>query len=80
MRMPMTVYAYINKIQDVYTVATLMADLTDVPLSEFKRMKSPSGLLYYLLDFQIEITIQSALEFSLNVDGKKYGAITATYQ
>lgn len=35
--------------------------------------------MYYELEFDVEICIQSALEFSMSVNGKKYGSVTAKY-
>jgi hypothetical protein len=57
----------------------LVVDLSDVPKSAFLRISSPSNGIYYLLFFQVEMTIQSSLEFSLLVNGVRYGAVTANY-
>jgi len=65
--------------QAVYKLASLDVDLSVVPECEFKLMNSPSGFPYYKLSFQIEISIQSLLEFSLSVKGVQYGSVTATY-
>jgi hypothetical protein len=35
--------------------------------------------MYYMLTFEVEISVQSALEYSLVVKGVKYGSVTATY-
>jgi len=40
---------------------------------------SPVHGLYYSLSFRVEMTIQSSLEFSLLVNGVRYGAVTANY-
>lgn len=68
-----------NQDQGVKTVATLEADLSDVPDSEFKLRRSPDGRPYHYLGFEIQITIQNSLEFSLSVRGEKYGSVTARY-
>jgi hypothetical protein len=57
----------------------LVVDLSDVPESAFLRTSSPSNGIYYSLSFQVEMTIQSSLEFSLLVNGVRYGAVTANY-
>jgi hypothetical protein len=63
----------------VYKVATLDVDLSSVPQSAFLSSPSPSGGTYYTLHFQVEMTIQSSLEFCLLVNGVRYGAVTANY-
>jgi hypothetical protein len=65
--------------QDVYTVATLCVNLNNVPQKLFVTRISPSGIPYYELAFHVEISVQSALEFSVSVDGKRYGSVTAQY-
>ena len=71
--------SYADKLQGVYKVATLDVDLSSVPQSFFRAGPSPSGGIYYTLDFRVEITVQSSLEFSLLVNGVRYGAVTANY-
>jgi hypothetical protein len=63
----------------VYKIATLDVDLSGVPQSAFQPLPSPSGGIYYTLRFQVEMTIQSSLEFRLLVNGVRYGAVTANY-
>ncbi|KAJ4324502.1 hypothetical protein N0V94_001242 [Neodidymelliopsis sp. IMI 364377] len=70
---------YRSKHPDVYTVATLRVNLESVPQKFFKAQRSPSGDLYYELAFNVEISVQSALEFSVSVGGRKYGLVTAQY-
>ena len=65
--------------QDVYTVATLCVNVEDVPQRLFRTASSPSGSMYYKLFFDVELSVQSALEFSVSVNGKKYGSVTAKY-
>ncbi|KAF1911224.1 hypothetical protein BDU57DRAFT_485781 [Ampelomyces quisqualis] len=64
---------------DVYTVATLKVDLSDVPQHLFKYHINPAGKEYYVLRFDVKIAIQSSLEFSLVVNGKEYGSVVAKY-
>ncbi|KAH4054949.1 hypothetical protein HBI64_117810 [Parastagonospora nodorum] len=68
------------KDKDVYAVATLSVDLSIVPKDEFKPLRSPIGALYHQLSYSIEISVQSSLEYSLSVAGKKYATLTATYE
>jgi hypothetical protein len=63
----------------VFKVATLVVDLTCVPDRAFVRTLSPSHGSYHTLYFQVEMTIQSSLEFSLLVNGVRYGAVIANY-
>jgi hypothetical protein len=70
---------YADRVQSVYTVATLDVDLTGVPRHSFRRRKSPTGGFYYSLRFQVEISVHSSLEYSLLVDGVRYGSVVAKY-
>jgi hypothetical protein len=67
------------QVQDVFLVATLTVDLSKVPKKEFSAKQSPAGRRYHKIHFDLEISIQSALEFSLTINGKKYAAVTAEY-
>ncbi|KAI2482515.1 Hsp70 family protein [Pyrenophora tritici-repentis] len=68
-----------SKDQKVYKVASLAVDLSGVPESAFTTSRSVSGGFYSTLHYQVEMTIQSSLEFSLLVSGVRYGAVTANY-
>lgn len=68
-----------NRLQDVFTVATLDVDLTGVPQNAYTTHLSPQGSFFYVLDLRVEMCIQSSLEFSLLVNGVRYGAVTANY-
>jgi len=57
----------------------LTVDLSVVPKKEFKAMRSPEGKLYHKLSFEVAISAQSSLEYSLLVNGKTYGSVTAKY-
>ena len=63
----------------MYKLATLEVDLSGVPAQEFKLKRGLDDNPYHRLSFQIEISIQSVLEFSLWVKGVQYGSVTATY-
>ncbi|KAL5115879.1 hypothetical protein ACEQ8H_006195 [Pleosporales sp. CAS-2024a] len=62
----------------VKKVATLEVDLNDVPQKHMKR-KISSGRPYDIIRFTMEIAVQSSLEFSVLVKGKKYSSLTTTY-
>lgn len=70
---------YANKKKGVYTVAQVTVDFSDVPADKFRLKRSPGGGLYHRLNYDVEISLQSSLEFSLTIDGVKYGSLTATY-
>lgn len=61
-------------------MATLMVDLNKVPKKEFNAKRSRTGRCYHQLDFEVEISVQSKLEFSFSVNGKRYESITAKYE
>jgi hypothetical protein len=66
--------------QGVFSVVVLTIDLTKVPKKEFKAKRSPDKRQYHQISFDVEISIQSALEFSCSVKGKKIGSVTAKYE
>lgn len=61
-------------------VVAIMVDLSVVPKDDWEVKCSPAGSTYYELSYNLEIAVQSALQFSLAVDGKKYGSITTAYE
>ncbi|RYN41192.1 hypothetical protein AA0112_g2169 [Alternaria arborescens] len=63
----------------VYKVTELIVDLSVVPKKEFIAERSPSGKLYHTLFFQVAISAQSSLKYSLLVNDKTYGTVTAKY-
>jgi hypothetical protein len=65
--------------QNVYEVVKLVVDLSPVPERSFRKHRSKSGVTYHSLDFEIEISLQSTLEYSLLVDGVRYGTVKADY-
>ncbi|KAH8730936.1 Hsp70 family protein [Phaeosphaeriaceae sp. PMI808] len=69
--------AYHN--EDVYKVASLEVDLSKAPTNVFTRQRSPSGKLYHKIDFKVEISVQTSLEYTMVVKGKKYKTVTASY-
>ncbi|KAF2830509.1 actin-like ATPase domain-containing protein [Ophiobolus disseminans] len=68
-----------SKDAGIYNVATLIVDLTDVPQSAYTTCVSPTGRHYFQLCFEVEISVQSSLEYSLLVQGVRYGSVTAKY-
>lgn len=71
--------AYADTSQDIYTVARLNVDLSGVPQKNFVLHTNSSGRLYYTLDYEVELSVQSSLEFCLLVDGIRYGGVEAKY-
>ncbi|KAJ4295219.1 hypothetical protein N0V90_007230 [Kalmusia sp. IMI 367209] len=63
----------------VYEVAQLHVDLGSVPQGEFRKRRNDSGTLFYELNYEIHISVQSSLEYSFWVDGKRYGSVKAEY-
>jgi hypothetical protein len=53
--------------------------LNDVPQHLFELNLSPHGEAYHRLVFDVEISVQSVLEFSVSIKGTRYGSVTATY-
>ncbi|KAH7083206.1 Hsp70 family protein, partial [Paraphoma chrysanthemicola] len=66
-------------LEPLFTVAKLKVDLNGVPKDNFERCQSHTGLPYHRLTFDIQISVQSSLEYSAVVDGKKYGTVRAQY-
>ncbi|KAF3034581.1 hypothetical protein E8E12_002063 [Didymella heteroderae] len=65
----------------VFRVATATADLSLVPMTEFKTKFSPEGRPYYYLNYDIELSVQSSMEMYISVNGKRYGdKLTAAYE
>lgn len=65
--------------QSVYKVAELIIDLSSVPKKQFVREKDPHGNFYYKLSYEVHVSVQSSLEFSLVVNGTTYGSVQANY-
>ncbi|KAH3975901.1 hypothetical protein HBH98_042340 [Parastagonospora nodorum] len=65
--------------KSIYRLATLEVDLSGVPQDEFEVLRSPSGHTYHRIIYTVDISIQSSLDFSVSIGGKKYGRITARY-
>jgi len=64
----------------VFTVCTLTTDLSDVPAKHFGSRANPSGKIYYYLEFELVMKIDSAdIEFGLRVDGVSYGSVTVAF-
>ncbi|KAF2642545.1 hypothetical protein P280DRAFT_548006 [Massarina eburnea CBS 473.64] len=65
--------------ENVHKVAELVIDVSTVPESEFVVHRSPSSAVYHVLSIEVEISVHSALEYSMRINGIKYGSITADY-
>lgn len=63
----------------MHKITTLTVDLSVVPKKEFKAAKSPAGKPYHSLNYDVAISVQSSLQYSLLVNGKTYGSVTARY-
>jgi hypothetical protein len=35
--------------------------------------------MYYFIEFHVELSVTSSLEYSLSVEGARYGSVTASY-
>ncbi|KAF2001874.1 Hsp70 family protein [Amniculicola lignicola CBS 123094] len=64
---------------DVHKVADLVVDISFVPQSTFKKCVSTSGEVLEKLQYSIEIKVHEVLEFSLLIDGVRYGTVVAKY-
>jgi hypothetical protein len=61
-------------------LVTLTTDLSEVPLSSFKKKRGKDGKMYYFLGFAIEMTCYSAhTTYAVICDGIRYDAVTAEY-
>lgn len=69
-----------NECQSIKKVVSLTIDLSVVPKDNFQPNHSPAGVLYHTLVFDLEISIQSLLEFFLSVKGQRYGSVIADYE
>jgi hypothetical protein len=65
--------------RDVYKVAEVVINLDAVPSDKISILHSSSGREYHRLAFEVHITLQSTLGFSLVLDGTTFGSLTATY-
>jgi hypothetical protein len=63
----------------VFEVTTLIVDFADVPAHEIKRCVNSAGRTYFRIDYEVQFSVQSSLEFSMSVKGKRYGSVTASY-
>jgi hypothetical protein len=64
----------------VKEIAQLIVDLNGVPMDEFTVHRSPAGRLYYKIEYEVAISVQSSLEYTLLVNGEKLGSVTARYE
>jgi hypothetical protein len=65
--------------QDVYEVAKLIVDLTKVPERMFLLRRNKTNQPYHELNFQVEFSVTSSLEYAVTIDGTRYGSVTARY-
>lgn len=65
----------------VYKVCTLRCDLTDVPVSSFTVLENCSGAEYYVIDFDLKLSlVNDVLQFEMLLDGKNCGQVTAKFE
>jgi hypothetical protein len=68
-----------NNIQAVYQVVTLTINMREIPQGYYTTHYATGGRLYYSILVVVNISLQSALEFFVTVEGKKYGSVTVEY-
>ncbi|KAF3006488.1 hypothetical protein E8E13_004272 [Curvularia kusanoi] len=59
--------------ESVKKIASIVIDLSVVPVAKWQTKFSPSEYIYYAVNFSLKISIESALMFSLWIDGVCYG-------
>ncbi|KAK4182907.1 hypothetical protein QBC35DRAFT_419950 [Podospora australis] len=66
--------------QPVHQNCTLVSDLRNIPRNLFNMKRGVDGELYYDVNFDLVITLKSALmEFSLEFDGKPFGTVSPKF-
>ena len=61
-------------------LATIKADLSRVPIQSFARSTGADGMLYYEVDFMVEVVFCSAYtRYELVHKGINYGTLAAEY-
>ncbi|KAF2657935.1 Hsp70 family protein [Lophiostoma macrostomum CBS 122681] len=65
--------------QEVYSLAELVIDLSSVPRSAFQVKVNEDGQIYRRLEYDLEISVQSSIEFSFSIKGVRYASIKALY-
>ena len=64
----------------VYRVCTLTSNLTHIPVGRFVKHTNSSGVVYYRVDFELQMSlIDEVLKFELLFDGKCCGKVTAKF-
>jgi hypothetical protein len=61
-------------------VATLTVDLAKVPVSCFEERTYPRGRKYFSILSEVNISMQSALEFFVTINDKKCKSVNAKYE
>jgi hypothetical protein len=70
-----------SKGQKIGLNCSLKTNLQDVPRSKFERKIDTSGNAYYDVNYDLVISVDSALmSFSLEFDGKKFGTVEAKFK
>ncbi|KAH8723592.1 Hsp70 family protein [Phaeosphaeriaceae sp. PMI808] len=64
---------------NVYKVATLHINLTGLPASKCVCYHSNTNSPYQRINFDVELSVTSLLEYSVSIDGTRYGSVTASY-
>lgn len=72
-------YHCANLAQKVFEVARVNVDLSEVPQRLFRKGRSPCGRVFHELVYEVHISLQASLVFSLVVGGRTYGDLTAEY-
>ncbi|KAL7268268.1 hypothetical protein RUND412_009117 [Rhizina undulata] len=64
----------------VFTVCTLSADLSQLPLKTFEQGMNSRGQRYWKVSYSLEMKVSSGMiTFSLKFEGKNYGSVGATF-
>ena len=68
------------KVDGVLRLVDVKADLSQIPLAAFPKVRVADGCLYYIVEFKLEITFYSAYtKYELIYNGKNYGPVRAEY-
>jgi hypothetical protein len=68
-----------NDSKATYKVADLTVELDDVPEAYLRNKRHKDGRKYYKVETVVHISLQSALEFFVTVEGEKFGSVTVNY-
>lgn len=70
---------FILTVQTLYRVARLSFNTESIPTRFLSKKVSPDGKLYFSATSIVHISIQSAIEFSVTVNGNDFGSVIVDY-